>query len=391
MATSNRLENFELPGNAPGLMAETIALLNARFLRIAEKFKLTGAATSTGAVLEATHIERIGQARFSAESLTVGTQFWETDRGVVYIVKQVANALTWAFEAGLMIAARGSRPTDLTLYDQGFLFFATDDSTLYRWDGANWNYMLGTLKRTQSQLAGLAATLGTHDTGLLIWVTDYAHMLQWTGTAWQRGPGDPEHSDTFWAFGAAPADTGWHLCDGSSVNFLKYDGTTASRTLPNANGTACYAKLGSSYSATITAAANATFTGTLDTTSAVSAGTPSGTVSQPTFTGSALPNHQHDAPIGFDVNSVIYTLQVNGSSGGFTSSTHVAGTADTGHTIAALETSANSAGTPSGTVSQPTFTGSALGTHTHTVTPTGTVAFAGDPIAWFEAISYYRQ
>lgn len=75
------------------------------------------------------------------------------------------------------------------------------------------------------------------------------------------------------------------------------------------------------------------FTGTSSqSTSSDSAGTPSGTVSQPTFTGSALSSHTH-AFTGNAVNSSLV-----------------------------------SAGTPAGTNSTPTFTGSALATHTHTFT-----------------------
>ena len=75
---SNRLENLEMPSNSPGLEVQTIGLLNERFLRIAEKLKLS--LTSSGGVLVATHVERIGQAIYQAASLTSGTQFWETDR-----------------------------------------------------------------------------------------------------------------------------------------------------------------------------------------------------------------------------------------------------------------------------------------------------------------------
>lgn len=115
---------------------------------------------------------------------------------------------------------------------------------------------------TQANLAALAGTLDAADTGMLTWISDYAHMLEWTGTGWRRGPGDLDHSDTFADFGTAPTDTGWHACDGSTVSFLKYDGTLGSRVLPNLAATPAFALDGSAYSATIIAPVVPTFTGT---------------------------------------------------------------------------------------------------------------------------------
>lgn len=125
-----------------------------------------------------------------------------------------------------------------------------------QWFNRLTQFVLGlqTVSSLQADLATLAATLTAANAGQLVWVSDYAHMLQWNGTGWQRGQGDTEHSDTFHMFGAAPADTGWLTCDGSTaVKFLKYDGTLGSRDLPNLNATAAYAKLGNAYSATGTA------------------------------------------------------------------------------------------------------------------------------------------
>jgi hypothetical protein len=158
------------------------------------------------------------------------------------------------------------------------------------------------------------------------------------------------------------------------------------------------------------------FTGTSSqATSAISAGTPSGTCSAPTFTGSALSAHGHT----FTGDAVAGTLVSAGTPDGSCSAPAFTGTS-------AIVTSATSAGTPAGTVSAhahllpitgiggttprstagfgtsgatvagvrsltnaasttavarelsssvaPTFAGSALATHTHTLTPAGTVA-----------------
>lgn len=273
-----------------------------------------------------------------------------------------------------------------------WLYFETDTLVLYVSVAGFWQYAAGSYSRTQAQLAAYAATLGVPDAGTLAWVSDYAHMLKWTGAAWTRGPGDPEHSDTFWAFGAAPSDTGWHACDGTvGVHFLKYDGTLGTRTLPNTAGGSAYMLLGAAYSATITAATVPIFAGALDTTSAVSAGTPAGTVSQPTFTGNTLANHHHDAPVAV-VGTTGYVLNIFGVGGNYSAQAKFTVAADSTGSLSGCQTSTESIGlTPAGTVSQPTFTGNALGTHSHTVTPTGTISLPADPIAWFAAILFYRQ
>jgi hypothetical protein len=129
--------------------------------------------------------------------------------------------------------------------------------------------------------------------------------------------------------------------------------------------------------ATLTAAAQ-TFTGSSATTSSVSGGTPAGTVSTPTFTGTpftSVINHTH---------TITVTSLVQGGTTAATTGTHVMTSTATGGSARAITagdsitaTSANPSGgvtsiTPAGTVSTPTFTGSALAGHTHTLTATGT-------------------
>src|ERR1700677_3359079 len=156
-----------------------------------------------------------------------------------------------------------------------------DSGVLFRYTGAPtyaWAYQDGTLYRTQSQLAGLAALLGTQHANLLVFVTDYNHQIQWTGSAWKRAPGDLEHSDTFHIFGAAPTDIGWHACNGAAgVSFLKYDGTLGTRNLPNTASVSAFPLLGASYSANLNPPVDPPFTG--------APFTPSGTVSS-SFSGS---------------------------------------------------------------------------------------------------------
>lgn len=118
-----------------------------------------------------------------------------------------------------------------------------------------------------------------------------------------------------------------------------------------------------------------TFTGNSISTSLVSGGTPSGTISQPTFTGSALAAHSHELP--FQIATTTTTRQIAAATFGTgtaraATSVSTTGTANTTSAAVAL-TQSISAGTPIGTISIPTFTGSALGTHSHTLTATGTI------------------
>lgn len=383
-----RLENLELPATS-SFPADQAQLLNDRFLLIAERLK--SASSASGAVTIATHVER--NAQFPAAQQTAGAQFWESDRTSVYVVRTIKKAQVWQFEAGMYADVFTNRPGDLGLYDAGFLFYATDRNVTWRWTGSGWSYLWGTYKRTQAQLAALAATLGTGDANLRVEVTDYNHILRWSGTAWTRAPEDSEHSDSFHFFGAAPTDTGWHACDGTAaVNFLKYDGSLGTRNMPNVTGGGpCYMKLASTYSESITAAAAPTFTGTAGNTSSDSAGTPAGTNSTPTFTGNSLPTHFHDAPIHADGGGTAFVLGF-ASENSYTASTKLTGAPDGTSGLSALETTAVSAGVPSGTITTPIFTGAALGGHSHTFTPAGTISLAGgDPIAHFQAIPYYRQ
>lgn len=228
-------------------------------------------------------------------------------------------------------------------YPLGSLFLETDSSLIYVIEVVSlnnvWVWTSGTYARTQTQLAALAATLSTNDTGLLANVTNFGHVLQWTGSAWQRGPGDTEHSDSFHEFGAAPSDPGWHACDGTSVSFLKYDGSLGTRALPDLT-TSAYAK-----------GTKATYTPTLSAPTA------------PTLSGSTDPT-----TIGFTPADAA-----------------TAGTASINNPAVGTPTS----------VLVPPFTGGGGGSlvtdpHNHTLTG-ASITLGGDPIENFSVIKMYRQ
>jgi len=99
--------------------------------------------------------------------------------------------------------------------------------------------------------------------------------------------------------------------------------------------------------------------------------TPTGTISTPTFTGSALGTHSHTYT---DVPNHVHLLTAfptaTGGSDGFTRDTSMSGTpannslntANPTGGVATGNTAAITAGTPAGTVSTPTFTGDSANT-----------------------------
>lgn len=174
----------------------------------------------------------------------------------------------------------------------------------------------------------LPSNLGPNDKGFLINVSDYAHILRWNGSGWAWGPGDPG-SGYIAPFLSAPTQVGWKLCDGSTVQRLNSDGTLSSVVLPNFT-TATYLKLGTILSMGPNAASGLA--------AAISAGTPAGANSVPTFAGTP------------------------GTTGNESADT--ANVAVTGATTVAAAPHTH-AFTPAGAVTAPVFTGNALAAHAH--------------------------
>lgn len=287
-------------------------------------------------LIKDTHANRIDPNKYPATKYPLNSVFYESDRRVYYHVVLVNGVKTWVLlpDLGVMRDVLANKPTDLGANDVGFLFHATD----------------------------------------------YNHIWRWYGSGWQYAPGDRVSGEIAW-FTENPG-VGWALCDGSNVTRTKSDATTASVTLPNLT-TGVYPKGGSTYTGNVNAAVAPTLSGSTGagtphshtfsvTSSAVSAGTPSGTVSQPTFTGNPLPAHQHAVPIAMVAGGGLY-FHLAGSPAPYgtdpnsvSAAYELLGTAVSTTKNPALS-KAESAGTPSGTVSQPTFTGDTLPTHDHVV------------------------
>jgi len=185
-----KILNLELPSGLD-LPADVLRAINERFLRISESLPSIVPATSgggsvgtasqqqgiAGAVLQGTHAQRAG-AR--AETLAAGQEYWETDRLSTYIVRSVGSSRTWAYESGMFAAPLAARPSDLALYDAGFLFQAVNLGILWRWDGARWNYVSGTI----FGLSGDRPALSAGDSGLQFYAIDQLVWYWWTGTDW---------------------------------------------------------------------------------------------------------------------------------------------------------------------------------------------------------------
>lgn len=222
----------------------------------------------------------------------------------------------------------------------GSLYFETDRGLLYLNTIVSfapaWVYLDGIYTRTQAQLAAVTASLTANDNGLLINVSDYSHVLKWTNPALGWGPGE-FGSGMLQLFAVAPG-TGWAACNGAVVAYLKADGTTATVTLPNTAGTAAYAMAAAAYSATITAAQVPT-------------------ISQPTFSGSALSGHAHQLPTRSAGATTFAMNGFFGTAGGAYTMVgqYVGAVIALANQFVDL-TESVSGGTPAGTVSQPTAT-----------------------------------
>jgi hypothetical protein len=205
------------------------------------------------------------------------------------VVHQVQVPQAWAIYD--THANRANYPNGF--YPAGALFYETDRAILFRNTGTAWTYLAGTYYDTLSNIP----SLGSNDAGYLFCATDYNHVVRWNGSAWAWAQGEVG-SGMFVDFAVVPSGNGWHVCDGSTVTYMKSDGTTATVTLPNISSTASYGKHASTYSATITAATVPTISGNTD---ASTANFPSGTGNDSgggtvvqSGTGSTVASHTHN-------------------------------------------------------------------------------------------------
>ncbi len=208
----------------------------------------------------------------------MANQWWIPLNNLFSTVNTISAQVTGILNSrGVIFDTHANRTNYAPANYASILYFETDRYVIYgsvKVPGTTtpqyvWLYMAGESFATQ---ATLPADLGLNDAEFLCTVDDYGHRLRWntSGTPhWEWAPGDPG-SGMFADCGVAPTGPGWHICDGSTVPYLKSDGTLGSILLPDAVGVPTYTKSGA-YSATITAAVPPTigtpvFTGTPGTT-----------------------------------------------------------------------------------------------------------------------------
>jgi hypothetical protein len=225
----------------------------------------------------------------------------------------------------------------------------------------------------RDNLVNIPHDLTTADEGILFYALDFDHTFRWDGRQWQWGSGEIKPGTM--SFAAADPGVGWHILDGATVDRAELDGHGGIETIVLPNAAGCYFKH-DTFSATPVVASAPSISGS---TAAVSAGTPAGTVSQPSLTMDSYtpagtvsqPSFSGDAGTTGS-NSASHSFQVGaGASITVAEQPHTHSFTPTGTVSQPLFS--GSADTLTGTVSQPSFTGSALGTHDHGV---GTLAVA---------------
>lgn len=187
---------------------------------------------ATPAPLSNTHAKRVETytdaasnvvpGAYGAGKYPVGTQFYESDRGVWYVVvDDGTGAHYWKFDRGEMRGDLADIPTDLTADDEGFIYFVT---------------------------TGTGGTIAYH------------HRARWTGTAWEA---TGRWGGYFAYYRRAPVDPGWQAtAAGASTKELNITGgaiVETAVTLLAENG--LYRKSASSYSGALVTAAIPNITG----------------------------------------------------------------------------------------------------------------------------------
>jgi hypothetical protein len=366
---------------------------------------------AVGVLIEDTHANRL--TLYPAADYPLCCVFYETDRQWFYHNILVGGVKTWVWLAGNMRAVIGSRPAGLGVNDTGALFYATDWTIWYRFDGTNWIYESGTYRDVvgnrpafvspdpsmlgflfyatdwtilwrwdtnnwvyqegtyRNTLASIPGGWGAENTNFLFYATDYHHLFRWTGATWEFGPADD--GSGFIRMDTQVPNAGlWQICDGSTVARSNPDATTTNVTLPDLTSIpaqAAYAKLGSPYTGVPVAASGGVISGdtgagtahqhgggTLDA-AAASAGTPSGSLDN---------QGSHDHGVGTLNDTAASAGTPAGSLDNQGSHQHV-GTTDVG---GGAITVANGVYNAAVTNHQHTYTTPAAGTHTHTFSGT---------------------
>lgn len=195
------LRQFERVVNEPSVMPVVPPLdIDALTAAIRNRLQAPGAfplnlelllpSGGSGVIFQGTHAVRL--STFSGANIpSVGSIFYETDRTVYYAVFNVSGVLVWQCIPG--------------------------------------GYMKGTLSPDQKP-----SDLGGNDVRFEFFSTDFSKFYRWTGSAWERrGDQDPAGMIGVFRVGPAAGIPGWQLCDGSTVDASRDDGTINSITVPD--------------------------------------------------------------------------------------------------------------------------------------------------------------
>ncbi len=93
--------------------------------------RITGV-TSRALFIVGTHTSRI--TKFAPQGQNPGTAYFESDRHAIYTVTD-GPPRAWIWIGGIMFGLDAAKPTDLGADDKGFLYYATDVTTLKIWNG----------------------------------------------------------------------------------------------------------------------------------------------------------------------------------------------------------------------------------------------------------------
>jgi hypothetical protein len=182
--------------------------------------------------------------------------------GVIYRFDGESDPGTWVVLGAAAVLTEDTHANRSVFsaadYPIGMIFYETDRKALYHIQSVGgshaWVYLAGMMSNT---LANIPTDLGSNDVGFLLDVSDYAHILRWDGAAWGWGPGETG-SGYVQSFAVDPTGSGWQLCNGTTVAYLKADGTTATYATPDlvsSAADAAYLKFGASVSGPNAAAA----------------------------------------------------------------------------------------------------------------------------------------
>lgn len=190
-----------------------------------------GGSGIAGTAAYGTHAER---NMLNIATLSLGTVFFETDRGSLYQVENVSSTLEWVYMVGCMLGTfdPDTRPSDLTTTDEGFQFYAADTTVLYAWDGASWYLRAQAAPFSGTLDPDTKPTLGSEDTGFLFYATDFNRVYAWGGAAWGDAPGEDDRLYVV-DFADTPEHAGWALCDGGTADMSTAAGGTTSVSIPD--------------------------------------------------------------------------------------------------------------------------------------------------------------